>query len=176
MPGWRKAPTKLPFGRWKLRFGRWKSFWPTRFGRWKYLSAENLCRLKFASSVWISPLLINVSSQRLESFTTHTTEMTQHVLEEICAQAIENNLIELEITQACFEWKSCSIVIKSKAYNSNVSLTIGDVPSNYHAYHVSIEIDAMIKHSNWTRKSPLLNVYLCHIFKTMWMHGILVGS
>ena len=50
-PGWRKAPTKLPFGRWKLRFGRWNFFWPTSFGRWKYLSAENLCRLKFAFSV-----------------------------------------------------------------------------------------------------------------------------
>ena len=34
LTGWRKAPTKLPFGRWKLRFGRWKSFWPTSFGRW----------------------------------------------------------------------------------------------------------------------------------------------
>ena len=51
MTGWRKAPTKLPFGRWKLRFGRRKSFWPTRFGRWKYLSAENLCHLKFVSLV-----------------------------------------------------------------------------------------------------------------------------
>ena len=48
----------------------------------------------------MTPLLINVPSQRLESFTTHTTEMKQHVLEEICAQAIENNIIELEITQA----------------------------------------------------------------------------
>ena len=38
-PGCGKAPTKLPFGRWKLHFGRWKSFWPTIFGRWKYLSA-----------------------------------------------------------------------------------------------------------------------------------------
>ena len=88
-PGWRKAPTKLPFGTWKLRFGGWKSFWPTIFGRWKYLSAENLYRLKFVSLVWISPLSIKISSPRIEHFTTHTTEMTQHVLEEICAQAKE---------------------------------------------------------------------------------------
>ena len=47
----------------------------------KYLSVETLCRLKFASSVLVSPLLTKVSSPRLERFTTHTTEMTQHVLE-----------------------------------------------------------------------------------------------
>ena len=53
LAGWRKAPIKLPFSRWKLRFGKWKCFWSTKFGRWKYLSAEKLGRLNLPPR-WIS--------------------------------------------------------------------------------------------------------------------------